>query len=75
MKKSIFLFFAAILCATNAFALSDSQSWYDGNKPYLYFNNTNAKYNGVSLIQGRQWTWGSGGIGSSGYGMTKINNR
>ena len=74
MKKSIFLFFAAILCATNAFALSDSQSWYDGNKPYLYFNNTNAKYNGVSLIQGRQWTWGSGGIGSSGYGMTKIDN-
>ena len=74
MKKSIFLFLAAFLCATNAFALSDSQSWYDGNKPYLYFNNTNAKYNGVSLIQGRQWTWGSGGIGSSGYGMTEINN-
>ena len=74
MKKSIFLFFAAIMCAINAFALSDSQSWYDGNKPYLYFNNTNAKYNGVSLIQGRQWTWGSGGIGSSGYGMTEINN-
>jgi len=55
-------------------ALSDGETWYEGNTPYLYFNNINSNYNGVSLVQGRQYTYGSGGIGSQGYAMTAISN-
>ena len=55
-------------------ALSDGETWYEGNTPYLYFNNINSNYNGVSLVQGRQYTYGSDGIGSQGYAMTAISN-
>ena len=55
-------------------ALSDGETWYEGNTPYLYFNNINSNYNGVSLVQGRQYTYGSGNAGSQGYAMTAISN-
>ena len=60
MKKSIFLFFAAILCAMNSFAhdLSAGQ--------YVYFEKPN-DWSQVSLLLGHS-TY------SVGYNMTKINN-
>lgn len=74
--KSLLIAFGLLVTSltSQVWALSDGTTWYEGNKPYLYFNNINSNYNGVSLIQGRQWTYGSGSIGSQGYAMSPITN-
>ena len=60
MKKSIFLFFAAILCATNAWAFNITAN------NYVYFEKP-SDWSNVSILLGHN-TW------SQGYDFTKISN-
>ena len=60
MKKSIFLFFAAILCATSAWA-------YDASSAEIYYDNTKSQWSDVQLFIGKS-DWNS--INP----MTKITN-
>ena len=60
MKKSIFLFFAAILCATSAWAFNVTANYY------VYFEKP-SDWSNVSLLLGH-------GSWSQGYNMSKISN-
>ena len=60
MKKSIFLFFAAILCSVSAWAFNITASYY------VYFEKP-SDWSNVSLLLGHN-TW------SQGYNFTKISN-
>lgn len=74
MKRLLVLALILIASSPQMWALSDGETWYEGNSPYLYFNNINSNYNGVSVVQGRQWTYGRGSAGSQAYAMTAISN-
>ncbi len=73
-RYAVMLLMLLSLGVGQMWALSDGTTWYVGNSPYLYFNNINSSYNGVSVVQGRQWTYGDGKAGSQGYAMTAISN-
>jgi hypothetical protein len=73
-RYAVMLIMLLTLGVGQMWGLSDGSTWYEGNSPYLYFNNINSNYNGVSLVQGRQWGYGSGSAGSQGYAMTAISN-
>lgn len=60
---------------SNAWAASEGSSWYDwASSENVYFDNTNSSYTNVSMLIGRQWTYGGDGIGSSGVNFTKVAN-
>ncbi len=56
----------------NVWAGSEGSNWYDASSAKVYFDNTNSSYSNVSILIGRQWTYGSDAIGSSGTNLTKI---
>ena len=53
-------------------AVSEGSKWYDASSAKVYFDNTNSSYTNVSILIGRQWTYGSEAIGSSGTNLSKI---
>ena len=63
MKKSIFLFFAAILCSVSAWAYN-----YGGSNVYYYFANT-ASWSNVYL-----YIWNNDGSWSTDFTLKKIDN-
>ena len=73
--KSLFIALTLILGVSNAWAASEGSSWYDwASSENVYFDNTNSSYSNVSMLIGRQWNYGSDGVGSSGVNFTKISN-
>lgn len=51
---------------------SEGSNWYDASSAKVYFDNTNSSYSNVSILIGRQWNYGSDGVGSSGTNLTKV---
>ena len=73
--KSLFIALTLVLGVNNAWAASEGSSWYDwASSENVYFDNTNSSYSNVSMLIGRQWNYGSDGVGSSGVNFTKISN-
>ena len=64
-----------LMGVNNAWAASEGSSWYDwASSENVYFDNTNSSYTNVSMLIGRQWNYGSDGVGSSGVNFTKVAN-
>ena len=75
LLKSIFISLIFVMGVSNAWAASEGSSWYDwASSENVYFDNTNSSYSDVSMLIGRQWNYGSDGVGSSGVNFTKISN-
>lgn len=73
--KSIFILLILVMGVSNAWAASEGSNWYDwASDENVYFDNTNSSYSNVSMLIGRQWTYGGNGVGSSGVNFTKISN-
>ena len=73
--KSIFISLILVMGVGNAWAASEGSGWYDwASSENVYFDNTNSSYSNVSMLIGRQWNYGSDGVGSSGVNFTKIAN-
>lgn len=55
--------------------ITEGANWCDfTNYPCIYFNNTYANYNKVSILLGRNYNFSDEGIGSEGLVLTKIQN-
>ena len=75
LLKSIFISLIFVMGVSNTWAASEGSSWYDwASSENVYFDNTNSSYSNVSMLIGRQWNYGSDGVGSSGVNFTKISN-
>ena len=73
--KSLFISLILVMGVSNAWAASEGSDWYDwASTENVYFDNTNSSYSNVSMLIGRQWNYGSDGVGSSGVNFTKISN-
>ena len=75
LLKSLFISLIFVMGVSNAWAASEGSSWYDwASSENVYFDNTNSSYSNVSMLIGRQWNYGSDGVGSSGVNFTKVEN-